>query len=94
MENGKPFVEQVKDNKRTRLLNMKSKPKASGWIEQAFQAKQVKKGNVIRRDKRSVHKIVGFDELRADVKRRGYHLLSVGTQYVILCNSGKIEVLC
>ena len=72
----------------------KKKTKTLSWLAQAFGAKQVRKGNVISRAKKDVLRLVGERELKAEIKRRKYHLVTIGTQYVMFCNPGKMKVVC
>jgi hypothetical protein len=51
------------------------------WCNAIFTAKAVEKGGVIRRAVR-------------DVERRGYHLIEVGGQFVVICNEGRMTVIC
>ena len=59
-----------------------------------FKAKAVKKGGVVRRKRKSVEKNASVADLEAVVKRRGFHMVETGDQYVILCNAGTFRVIC
>lgn len=63
-----------------------------GWINQIFAA-QAAKGGVVRRSIVWVEAEIGCDLFEAEVRRRGYHLLIAGTQYVVICNNGPIRIL-
>ena len=64
------------------------------FMERLFAAKAVNKAGVIRRAKRDVHKHISRVDFIAEVKRRGFHLIECGGQYVILCNDDDMTVLC
>lgn len=64
------------------------------WIEAIFKAKIAKRGGIVRRSRASVLKNASVRELRIAVKRRGFHLIRSGGQYVIICSGGEIKVLC
>ena len=64
------------------------------WQARLFGAKSVQTGGVVRRKIRDVHREIGRDALIAEVKARGFHLLECGDQYVIICNSGQLRVVC
>lgn len=64
------------------------------FIERMFAAKAVNKAGVIRRSVKDVDREVGRAYLMAEVTRRGFHLIECGGQYIVLCNSGKLNVLC
>ena len=64
------------------------------WLDQIFAAKAVGRGGIVRRRVEDVERHLGRDRLVREVKRRGFHLVEVGGQYVILCNSGFMKVHC
>lgn len=64
------------------------------WQARIFGAKSVQAGGVVRRKIRDVHREIGREALIAEVKARGFHLLECGDQYVIICNSGQLRVVC
>jgi len=64
------------------------------WLAQIFGANQVTKGGMVRRSIKSVKKLISEEVLKAEVEKRGFHLLIVGPQYVVLCNKGSLSVLC
>jgi len=63
------------------------------WLSQWFSAQQVKKGGIIRRKIASVHKNSSRKALLREVRRRGFHLILNGDQYVVLCNKGTTRIL-
>ena len=67
---------------------------ASAWINQVFSAGQVNKGNVVRRSRRTVERYTTFTELKAEVERRGFHLIETGDQLIIICNEGNFRMHC
>jgi hypothetical protein len=62
------------------------------WIDLIFSA-QAAKGGVVRPSIAWVAAEVGQDLFEAEVRRRGYHLLIAGNQYVVVCNNGPIRIL-
>ncbi len=64
------------------------------WLDQVFDAKQVAAGGIVRRNKADVDRICALPSLLAEVKHRGFHLIEVGDQYVVICNSGQLQVHC
>jgi hypothetical protein len=67
---------------------------ADSWIDQIFDAQQVAKGGVVRRQRSDVDRLGPLDDLVAEVKRRGFHMVQIGDQLVILCNKGDLKVFC
>ncbi len=69
----------------------------SAWIDQIFEADAAKTKGVVRRSLDDVNKYGGKDgikELKAEAKRRGFHVVQIGLQVVILCNRGEMIVHC
>ncbi len=64
------------------------------WIQQIFQAKAANGGGIVRRRIDLVARIASEEKLKAEVLRRGFHMVMSGDQYVILCNSGQFNVIC
>ncbi len=66
----------------------------SAWIDQLFDAAIVKKDGLVRRKVADVKKYASEKELVAEVKKRGFHLVETGKQYVVLCNVGAMKIWC
>ena len=65
-----------------------------GWIDVIFGTKAARSGGVVRRNATWVANEVGEARLVEEVRKRGFHCIRNGNQYVILCNSGGMQVLC
>ncbi|WP_368185206.1 hypothetical protein [Aestuariibius sp. HNIBRBA575] len=50
------------------------------------------RGGVLRHNVRDIDRGPGRDALMAEVKRRGYHLIECGDQFIIICNPGPLRV--
>jgi hypothetical protein len=68
-------------------------PNGKAWIKQWFKAKAVANGGVIRRNIDDVRKFASRKLLLAEVRRRGFHLIVCGGQYVVLCNRGQVKIV-
>jgi hypothetical protein len=66
----------------------------SAWIDKMFKAKIVKRDGVVRRKRSTVEKCASYEELLSTVKKKRYHLIETGEQYVVMCNAGKFKVHC
>jgi hypothetical protein len=66
---------------------------ANAWVEQIFDAKIATTGGIIRRKKTAVARYASLSVLTGAVKARQFHLIEMGDQYVILCNTGEMKVL-
>jgi hypothetical protein len=47
----------------------------------------------VRRKKTSVERYATREELIAAVKKRKFHLIETGDQYVIVCNTGAVKIV-
>jgi hypothetical protein len=65
----------------------------SQWIEKIFSAKIATEEGVVRRKKTSVERYATLDDLIAAVKKRKFHLIETGDQYVIVCNTGAVKIV-
>lgn len=63
------------------------------WIENIFSAKIATEEGIVRRKKTSVALYASPEELIAAVKKRKFHLIETGDQYVIVCNSGAVKIV-
>lgn len=64
------------------------------WLNQIFDAMAVQNGDIVRRKTSDVHKHASHEELVAEVKSRGFHLVETGNQYLIICNPGALQLHC
>jgi len=71
-----------------------AQPLGQDWLEQIFRAKPAATGGVIRRKIRDVEREIGRDALELAVRRRGFHLLECGADFVIVCNAAPIRIVC
>ena len=67
---------------------------AHAWLEDVFSAKAVGKGGIVRRAVGDVEREVGRGALVAEVRRRGFHLVECGGQFIVICNPGQMQVIC
>lgn len=65
----------------------------SQWVENIFSAKIATEDGVVRRKKTTVQRYASKEELIAAVKKRRFHLIETGDQYVIVCNSGDVRII-
>jgi len=64
------------------------------YINAIFDAKAARTGGIVRRKIQDVEKYASYRYLVEEVARRGFHLLEVGNQYLIICNSGVCRFIC
>lgn len=69
-------------------------PRGDQWIQQIFQAQAARNGGIVRRKIHSVVQFASTEALEAAVRRRGFHMVISGDQFVILCNPGQFQVVC
>jgi hypothetical protein len=65
-----------------------------GWIAEVFSAKSVVRGGVIRRDLRWIDREIGRDRFSAEERACGFHLVETGGQWIVICNTGFLRVIC
>ncbi len=60
------------------------------WQDQIFGTKS----DIVRRSIRSVEREIGRDALELEVRRRGFHMIETAGQFIIICRSDPIRVIC
>lgn len=66
----------------------------SAWINQIFEAVQVKKRGIVRRSKADVDKLGGgVGNLKEAVRNRKFQLLESENEYVIICDDKPLTVV-
>ncbi len=71
-----------------------SQPTAQQWVQQIFQAQAVQNGGIVRRKIANVVRYASIHALEAEVRRRGFHMVISGDQFVIICNAEDFQVIC
>jgi hypothetical protein len=66
---------------------------AQGWIDRLFSAKVAATGGVVRRSVSSVEREIGRQFFEDEVRRRRFHLLECGGQFIVICNSGRMQII-
>ncbi|MCZ8079839.1 MAG: hypothetical protein RSE12_13695 [Fuscovulum sp.] len=69
-------------------------PRRPTWADSMFAAKAAVNGGVIRRAIRDVDRDIGRAAFELEVRRRGFHLIECDNQYIVICNAGRINVIC
>lgn len=64
------------------------------WVRQWFSARAAREGGVIRRRADLVEKYTSLDEVRREAEARGWHVVVIGEQVIVLCNAGDLTVVC
>lgn len=67
---------------------------AQAWLDDLFAAKAVGKGGIVRRAVADVEREIGHQVLVSEVRRRGFHLIECGGQFIVICNPGHMQILC
>jgi hypothetical protein len=63
------------------------------WIERIFQSKIAKLGGVVRRKLSTIDKYASRVRLLDEVKRRRFHVIEIGDQWLIICNNGELRLI-
>ena len=69
------------------------RPNPDDWIDRIFAAKAAQTGGVVRRDVSWVAREIGEDRLIDEVRRRGFHMIRAGGQFIVICNAGGIQIV-
>jgi hypothetical protein len=69
-------------------------PRNTAWAAALFQAQVVAKGGVLRRAIRDVDREIGREAFLAEVRARGFHCIECGGQFIVICNSGHMQIHC
>jgi hypothetical protein len=64
------------------------------YINAIFEAKAAKTGGIVRRKIENVERYASRSYLLTEVAARRFHLVEVGSQYLIICNSGSMRLIC
>jgi hypothetical protein len=67
---------------------------AQVWLDDIFTAKAVGKGGIVRRAVRDVEREMGREIFVREVRRRGFHLIECGGQFIVICNTGHMQIIC
>lgn len=59
-----------------------------------FAAKAAARGGIVRRAVRDVEREIGRDACSAEVRRRGFHLVECGGQFIVIRNPGRLTLIC
>jgi len=68
-------------------------PRKQDWLDKVFRCRAAETGGVIRRQVRDVENEVGVAALVAEVRRRNFRLIRTRVHFVIVCDSGPIDIL-
>jgi phage baseplate assembly protein gpV len=64
------------------------------WVKQWFSAKAAQEGGMVRRRIDLVEQYTSIDEIEQEARSRGWHVLIIGEQVVVLCHEGDMQVVC
>jgi hypothetical protein len=67
---------------------------AQAWLDDVFAAKAATKGGIVRRAVRDVEREIGKATFVREVRKRGYHLIECGGQFIVICNTGQMQIIC
>lgn len=78
------------------VMQMFSTPRllAQAWLDELFAAKAVAKGGIVRRAVHDVEREIGRSIFVSEVRRRGFHLIECGGQFIVICNPGQLQIIC
>lgn len=65
----------------------------SAWVQQIFQSQIAKRGGVARRKVSSIDKYASRAEVKRECRRRGYHIVQHGDQWLIFCDKASVTIV-
>jgi hypothetical protein len=65
----------------------------SAWVDQMFRSKIAKRGEVVRRKISSIGKFASRALVEAECRRRGFHIVEHGDQWLIFCDKAAIRIV-
>lgn len=65
----------------------------ASWIDQMFSAQQVRGGGVVRRSIHDINRYASLEEVLQRVDDEGWHVVQIGDQVIVLCNTGDMRIL-
>jgi hypothetical protein len=75
------------------MATKKKVPRGRAWIKQIFKAAQASKAGVLRRAVKSVQKQASEQDLVDEAKARGFRVMKIGDQYVVICNTNVLVLV-
>jgi hypothetical protein len=67
---------------------------AYAWIDQIFASQIAKRGGVVRRKVSSIDRFSSRPALKRECKRRGYHVVAHGDQWLVFCDKAQVSIVC
>ena len=64
------------------------------WLDMIFEAKAARTGGVVRRKIAWVDREIGRELFELEVRKRGFHLIEAGSQFIIICDNRPIRMIC
>lgn len=64
------------------------------WVNAVFGCQAAQSGGIVRRAVRDVDREIGRLAFEREVRRRGFHLIECGGQFIVICNPGQLRILC
>jgi hypothetical protein len=65
----------------------------NAWVNQIFKSQIAKRGGVVRRKVTSIDKESSREEVKAEVRRRGCHIVEHGDQWLIFCDKASVKII-
>ncbi|UWR93731.1 N-(5'-phosphoribosyl)anthranilate isomerase [Phaeobacter inhibens] len=60
---------------------------------QLFQSQAAAKSGVVRRQKRDIERLLGWERFCQELNHRGFHAVENAGQVVILCNQDAVRII-
>ncbi len=67
---------------------------AHAWLDDVFAAKAAGRGGIVSRAERDVEREIGRATFVREVRRRGFHPIECGGQFIVICHTGQMQIIC
>lgn len=65
----------------------------NGWIGQIFESSIARRGGVVRRKLSSIDRFASRPAVQSECRRRGYHIVEHGDQWLIFCDTAQVKIV-
>lgn len=66
----------------------------TSWIDQVFSSAIARRGGVVRRKVSSIDRFSSRATFISECKRRGFHVVSHGDQWLVFCDKAQVGIIC
>lgn len=65
----------------------------NAWIDRIFRSQIARRGRVVRRKIASIERFASRRLVQEECRRRGYHIVEHGEQWLIFCDTAQVKIV-